>query len=102
MSRQFDIAMWVKVDDAARLLEHALSVAMKPTPGSHPAFASIDAAREELTEEDGTPNLHACLQMVLDPGESPPGISIEEVTVEELDVHEVDLGDEDRKDRGED
>jgi hypothetical protein len=102
MSRQFDIAMWVKVDDPVKLLEHALSIAMKPAPDGHPLFISLEAAREELTDEGGEPNIHACLQMVLDPGESPPGVSIEECSVEELDVQVVDLGDEDRKDRGED
>lgn len=100
--RTFDITMTVKVADEKAMLEAAVASAMQPGPDGRPFYVNEEAAREELTEEDGSPNFENCIQQLMDPGVSPPGLEIEECSVELWDVLDVDLGDEDRKDRGED
>ncbi|WP_186194033.1 hypothetical protein [Burkholderia gladioli] len=84
--RTFDITMTVKVTDPKALLEAAIARAMRPGPTGQVFYASPEAAREELTEEDGTPNFEACIQELLDPGVSPAGLEIEECTVEAWSV----------------
>ena len=84
--KTFDITMTVKVTDPKALLEAAIASAMRPSPTGQVFYASPEAAREELTEEDGTPNYEACIQELLDPGVSPAGLNIKECTVEAWDV----------------
>jgi hypothetical protein len=92
--RTFDITLTVQVIDEQALLKAALISAMKPMADGRVFYASEEVAREELTEEDGSVNIQACIQEVLDPGISPPGLEIEECQVEEFTVHDVEFGDE--------
>lgn len=81
-TQSFDITMTVTVTDPAALLDAAVAKALLPGPNGHRFYASRDLALEGLTEDDGTPNMEACIQQLLDPGVAPAGMTIDECVVE--------------------
>jgi hypothetical protein len=92
MAKLYTFTMDVEVDDEETLFDNALFVATQAIDG--PAFTQEAAL--DLLRPNGLIDVGACVQMVLDPGESPPGLSLVESSIAESDesIFNVDFGDE--------
>lgn len=76
MSTTFQVSLFVNVTDATALHTHAMQIAT-----AQDTQLTVDDAVSQLgTAEE--PDITACLKMVLDPGQSPPGTSILDATCE--------------------
>ncbi len=73
MSTSYTVSMDVTVHDEQALWD-AAAVAYVEDAGSHVLLSEI----EDLLGTREEPDIPACLQMLLDPGESPAGCTVEE------------------------
>jgi hypothetical protein len=91
MAKLYTFTMDVEVDDEEKLFDQAMKVATTA------AVPLTESNARNLLRPEGMIDVRACVQMVLDPGESPPGLSLVESGVyQDMDesVFNVDFGDE--------
>ncbi|MFP3609229.1 hypothetical protein SB778_03830 [Paraburkholderia sp. SIMBA_050] len=74
MSKRYEISIDVTVHDEKALFDHAMSIAMQGGNSEEEALSML--------KPEGEIDASACITMVLDPGESPPGLTIEQSSVE--------------------
>lgn len=70
MSKTHAVTLYVDVNDAAQLHSHAMQIA------TNEDMQMSIANAEDLLGTAAEPDISACLRMVFDPGQSPPGTSI--------------------------